>query len=88
MKIDKAPLKEAKERLQECLKPVEQAYECDWDDKVHESYEGYLTDTRRLANEICEAIDSVSSAINEVAGIDGKDIKDRVSSLVTSLHSI
>ena len=88
MEIDKAPLNEAKERLEESIKSVQEAYECEWDDPVHESYGAYIEDTKSMAEKICTAIDEISSSANQIIATNADALNERVSSLESSLRYI
>lgn len=88
MEIDKAPLKEARELIEESIESVDYAYECDWDDDVHESYGVYIEETKALAAEFFQAMDNIISASGDVIIADGEALEKTVSSLESSLRSI
>ena len=77
MEVSFENLSSVQSSLEESVNQVKTSYESgEWDDPVHDSYQGYVEQSQNGINSICESVAAILSLQEDCNAIDIDAIKD------------
>ena len=87
--IDTEKLSKALGKLDGIQNGVKKAYDCDWNDPVHDSFGNYLDDAKRHESEVREEIEKIIQVIKALSALEGGDaIANDVIRIKNKINSI
>lgn len=68
---------------------IKNSYDSSWNDDVHESFSGYLSEITRITNEIVKIMNyDVPSVLNSLKNVDSKKLNEECKVISSSISEI
>lgn len=75
-------------QIDECVSTVNQDYECEWDDSVHDSFQNYITEAEGYFREIREATVMLKESGEVLESVDIDTLSEECETVMEEVEAI